>query len=290
MTFPVQPARVLSGALLAGVLLACATAKQPAITATPTNAELPGKFVWHDLVTNDPDGAKKFYGSLFGWEFKAAGEKAKDYYVVSQNGRPIAGILDSRGKKAEKAGSQWVSSLSVRDMEAAVGTVKAGGGKLLWGPKTLGPRGPVALVADAEKTPFALMRAPGGDPADTPPAINGWLWDELWTRQPDSASQFYSRLAGYEITSSDNPNRTYYVLEASGQPRAGVAQLLAKDLPAAWLVYVRVADVTAAVRQAEALGGHVLLSPSMNIRNGTVALIQDPTGALIALQYWEPKS
>jgi predicted enzyme related to lactoylglutathione lyase len=48
--------------------------------------------------------------------------------------------------------------------------------------------------------------------------------------------------------------------------------------------------VGAALKQVEALGGHVIVSPSANLRNGTVALIQDPTGAVIALQYWEPKS
>ncbi|HSO76735.1 MAG TPA: VOC family protein, partial [Blastocatellia bacterium] len=28
----------------------------------------PGSFCWIELGTNDPDGAKKFYTGLFGWE------------------------------------------------------------------------------------------------------------------------------------------------------------------------------------------------------------------------------
>ena len=142
------------------ILISCAsTSKQPAITPTPTNTELPGKFVWRDLITTNPEAATKFYGALLGWEFKDAGEEAKHYIVISQDGRPIGGILDSRGKKAEKVQSMWVSSLSVPDVNAAVASVKTAGGKLLWGPKTLGARGPVALVADPEKAPFVLMRA-----------------------------------------------------------------------------------------------------------------------------------
>jgi predicted enzyme related to lactoylglutathione lyase len=190
------------------VLLSCAsTAKQPAITPTPTNTQLPGKFVWRDLITTNPDAATKFYGALLGWEFKDAGEEAKHYIVISQNGRPIGGILDSRGKKAEKVQSMWVSSLSVKDVSAAIAAVNAAGGKVLWGPKTLGARGPVVLVADPEKAPLALMRAPGGDPADDEPVINGWLWTELWSRQPDSAVQFYSRLAPYQSRPSENLDR-----------------------------------------------------------------------------------
>jgi predicted enzyme related to lactoylglutathione lyase len=277
--------------LVGALLLSCASsANQPAITQTPTNTQLPGKVVWRDLITNDPEAAKKFYGGLLGWEFRDAGEEAKHYIVVSQNGQPIGGILDSRGKKAEKVQSQWVSSMSVRDVNTAANTVKAAGGKVLWGPKTLGARGPVVLVADPEKAPLALMRAPGGDPADDEPVINGWLWTELWSRQPDSAVQFYSRLAPYQSRPSDNLDRPYFVLDTDGQPRAGIMKLFAQDVRPLWVPYVRVADVAAAVKQAEALGGHVIVSPSANLRNGTVALIQDPTGAILALQYWEPKS
>src|SRR5262245_13968744 len=282
----------LAAVLFVGaLLLSCSSAaKQPAITPTPTNTELPGKFVWRDLITTNPDAATKFYGALLGWEFKDAGEEAKHYIVISQNGRPIGGILDSRGKKAEKVQSMWVSSLSVRDVSAAVNAVNGAGGKVLWGPKTLGARGTVVLVADPEKAPVALMRAPGGDPADDEPVINGWLWTELWSHQPDSAVQFYSKLASYSSRPSENLDRPYFVLDAEGQPRAGIMKLFAQDLRPLWIPYIRVADVAASVKQAEALGGHVIVSPSANLRNGTVALIQDPTGALIALQYWEPKS
>ena len=290
MSLPTRTGRLFGGAVLAAASLACARASHhPAITLTPTNVELPGKVVWHDLVTPDPDGARKFYGAMFGWEFKAAGDKAKHYTVVSLGGRPIAGIVDSRGRKAQQTGSQWVGSISVRDVDAAVSSVKARGGNLLWGPQILGPRGPVALVADPEHAAFVLMRAPGGDPADQSPAVNDWLWNEMWTRQPDSAASFYGRLADYNVAPSDNPNRKYYVLATSGQPRAGIAELKARDAHPTWLAYVRVADLPGSVSHAEALGAKVLIAPSPEIRNGTVALIADPTGAMIALQYWEPK-
>lgn len=289
MPIPVRPWRLPAQSLLLLTAVACAPARQPAITTAPTNTQLPGKIVWHDLVTPDPDGARKFYGAMFGWEFKDAGEKAKHYTVVLLKGRPIAGILDSRGGKAQKARPQWVGSISVPSVDAAVTTVKAGGGKVLWGPKSLGPRGPVALVADAEGAAFVLMRAPDGDPPDADPVVNDWLWNEMWTRQPDSAASFYGRLAGYKATPSSNPNRRYFLLETSGQPRGGIAELKEKDVSPTWLAYVRVPDLAAAVQQARTLGAKVLIAPSPEIRNGTVALIADPTGALIALQRWEPK-
>ena len=82
-------------ALLAILSQGCGAAKQPAITETPTGTELPGKFVWHDLLTSDPAAAQRFYSGLFGWEFRQS--DSGEYTVVTQAGRPIGGILDSRG-------------------------------------------------------------------------------------------------------------------------------------------------------------------------------------------------
>ena len=53
-----------------------------------------------------------------------------------------------------------------------------------------------------------------------------------------------------------------------------------------WLPYVKVADPAAVVKKAEALGGEVIVSPSANIRNGSVGLIADPTGGVVAVQKW----
>ncbi len=275
-------------ALLSLILLhGCSTAKQPATTAEPTAAELPGKFVWHDLLTSDPAAAQRFYSELFAWEFRPSNS---EYTVVTQAGRPIGGILDTRKAKT-KVPAQWLGSVSVVDVDSAVGVIRTGGGKLHWGPKRLGPRGEVALVADAQHVPFVVMRAPDGDPPNASPDVNGWLWDELWTRDPEAATRFYAQLASYKVSPKDTGgDRIYYVLESGGQPRAGVTRLLATDVKPAWLSYVRVADVNATAGRVETLGGRVLIAPTPKIRDGRVALIQDPTGALVAIQEWEPKS
>lgn len=268
-------------------LCGCSVPKQPAITAAPTRAELPGKFVWHDLLTSDPAAAQRFYSELFGWQFQPSNS---EYTLVTQAGRPIGGILDTRKAKT-KVLAQWLGSVSVADVDSAVGVIKAGGGKLHWGPKSLGPRGEVALVADAHDVPFVVMRAPDGDPPNASPDVNGWLWDELWTRDPEAATRFYEKLASYQVNAKDTgDDRVYYVLESGGQPRAGVTRLLATDVKPTWLSYVRVADVNATVGRVESLGGRVLIAPTPKIRDGRVALIQDPTGAAVAIQEWEPKS
>jgi predicted enzyme related to lactoylglutathione lyase len=269
---------------------ACGAAPgHPPVTTEPTNTVITGKFVWHDLLTSDPDAAQRFYGDLMGWDFQPGDNGDRQFIIAHHDGEPIAGILDTRGGGAERMPAQWIASLSVPDVEAAAERVRDRGGRVLWGPRGLGRRGPVALVVDPQRAAFALMRVPGGDPPDATPAHNEWLWDELWTPHPDSAVTFYQQLAGYLANELRDGDRIYYVLEAHRSPRAGVAHLQRTDIRPNWLPYLRVSDVRATVTRAESLGGRVLIRPSPEIRGGRVALIQDPTGAAVALQEWEPK-
>jgi predicted enzyme related to lactoylglutathione lyase len=41
-----------------------------------------------------------------------------------------------------------------------------------------------------------------------------------------------------------------------------------------------------AARRAAELGGEVLLTPSPELREGTLAVVTDPAGAVFALQQW----
>ena len=49
---------------------------------------------------------------------------------------------------------------------------------------------------------------------------------------------------------------------------------------------MRVANPAAVVAKVEGLGGQVLLKPDPGHREGTVAIIADPTGAEVAVQKW----
>jgi uncharacterized protein len=44
----------------------------------------PGTFSWVDLSTSDADGAKNFYGGLFGWEFEDSEIPGGGVYTMCQ--------------------------------------------------------------------------------------------------------------------------------------------------------------------------------------------------------------
>ena len=57
-------------------------------------AMLPGNFGWNELMTNDPDQAKAFYGGLFGWTAELAETGGPVPYTLFKNAEnPCAGMI-----------------------------------------------------------------------------------------------------------------------------------------------------------------------------------------------------
>jgi len=283
------------GILMAGLvvlLAACAgsgvTLVVPPLTEPATQSHTVGKFVWYDLLTGDVPAVEKFYAGIFGWEFERVGESGDTYTLILNQGKPIGGIINiEEAKKID--GEQWLSYLSVSDVDAAVGLVKKNGGKVLRDPFDFKERGRVAVVTDPQGALMVLVRSTSGDPADGEASLSTWLWTELFTSDVNGAASFYSALAGYEVGDMDTGVRVpYYVLETLNKPRAGMLAIPEqwKDVTPNWLPYIRVEDPAAIVAKVEGLGGRVLLAPDPKVRNGSAAIIADPTGGVLAIQKW----
>src|SRR5262245_53871093 len=101
--FAISCALVLAGG--------CARTTTTAGPAPSTRSgQLPGKFVWHDLVTKDPSACESFYKALLGWRFEPAARLERPYYLVRSGTQLVGGMVDVSDKA--EAGAQWVSYLS----------------------------------------------------------------------------------------------------------------------------------------------------------------------------------
>ena len=69
-----------------------------------------------------------------------------------------------------------------------------------------------------------------------------------------------------------------------GRPRGGVLPAPRADLREAWLPYLLVSDPAPLVARAQSLGGTVLLAPRQDVRRGSLGVVIDPSGAMVALQ------
>jgi predicted enzyme related to lactoylglutathione lyase len=184
--------------------------------------------------------------------------------------------------------SQWVSLLSVADVDEAVRVTRDAGGEIHVGPKTLGGIGRLAVVSDPQGAVVSFLRVASGDRPDEKAQIGDWMWTELWTGDVEASSEFYRKLVGYDLQTETILDDLEYVIFARGDdPRAGVIPRPVETVRAHWLPYVRVEDPAALAAKVEGLGGFVLLDPREDVRKGTVAVVLDPTGAAIALQQWE---
>jgi predicted enzyme related to lactoylglutathione lyase len=256
---------------------------QTPVTENPSGETFPGKFIWHDLVTPDAQLAGKFYEQLFGWQI----EYQEQYAVVRNGGKLIAGILQVEPADGQQREGVWIPSVSVDDVDAAAELVEANGGKILKGPVDMDQRGRAVLISDPQRADLVLLSAKGGDPADTEAALGDWLWNEIWTDDPENTEAFYATVLGYDgIASGDK----YQVLMRKGKWRAGIRHVRDDIDYRLWVPVVRVADPGAIAQRVPELGGVVWVSPDDAPVKGNTALIGDTTGALLLIQRWPPQA
>jgi predicted enzyme related to lactoylglutathione lyase len=278
--------RKLAALTALGFALGCAhqAATTPPVTAEAPGA-LPGKFVWHDLVTDDPAACSRFYSSLLGWEFEHTQRLGRSYQVARLDGRRVAGMVPIDAKGAERP-SQWVGYVSVPDVDRAVDAVARAGGRALVGPLDV-PAGRAAVIADPQGAALGLVRLAQGDPPDeASPRENGFFWMEYLAGDPSAALGFYSDLVGYQAEITDTGIGTQYHVLRRGRARAGLLPAPRQGVHPTWLAYVLVKDPAGLAARAEPLGGKVLLAPRADLRKGTLAIVADPSGAALALQKW----
>ena len=109
-----------------------------------------------------------------------------------------------------------------------------------------------------------------------------FVWYDLMTSDPDSAVDFYTRMAGWGTAPWEGQGDPYTMWTNSGTPLGGVVPLPAEaqeaEVPPYWMAYVSVPDTLATVQQAEELGGSVVV-PATEIPNvGHFAILHDPQG------------
>ena len=148
--------------------------------------------------------------------------------------------------------------------------------------------GRVAAITDPEGAVVGLAKSSIGDPDDktTAPAPGNVVWTELLSNDPVAAAKFYQSLAGYDVDTVERRGGKYTFLSSGGAKRAGILKNPAEKYDPVWLTYFGVKDPAIAAEKAVSLGGTIILPPSPDLRDGTMAIVTDPAGAILVLQNW----
>lgn len=118
----------------------------------------------------------------------------------------------------------------------------------------------------------------------------GWIWYELMTSDADAATRFYVEVVGWTVSGHAAPEAggiDYRHIQRSDGGGLGGMLGLSKEMTdhgarPAWVGYIHVADVDAAVQAIEADGGKALM-PAFDLPVGRIAMVADPQGAVFYL-------
>ena len=116
---------------------------------------------------------------------------------------------------------------------------------------------------------------------------NPFVHVELHTKDLAKARQFYQSLFSWELTDMPMPGGSgSYTMIGVGEGVGG-GMMTDPAVTPHWLAYVGVDDVRAKTAQAKSLGATVLQDVMDVGEYGTMSVIRDPSGAVIAL--WQGK-
>ena len=117
---------------------------------------------------------------------------------------------------------------------------------------------------------------------------NPFVHIELNTTDVGKAKAFYSKLFDWKLEDMDmGPSGTYTMI-GTGGTGGGMVKHPDPNSPSMWLAYVDVDDVAGATQKAKSFGATIMKDVTDVSSAGTMSIIVDPTGAMIAL--WKGKS
>ncbi len=252
----------------------------PEVTTYP-----PGSPSWADLLAHDGQAAKDFYTALFGWTYvdHPAGDDMV-YTMYSHNGAPVCASAEA-GPGQENLPPHWSVYATVDDLEAAVARATDAGGTVIFEPCDVLDVGRMAIIQDREGAFLRLwypLAHAGAGKINEPGSV---CWYELATTDPESASDFYTKVLGVEVGPDPDTPFEYHLVKVAGNPAAGILKI-GEDwgpVPPNWGIYIGVEDVDATVSRAQELGGSVIVEPSDIADFARFSVLRDAEGAVFSV-------
>jgi predicted enzyme related to lactoylglutathione lyase len=238
-------------------------------------------FVWRELMTDDVDGARRFYGELLGWTWTkddAGGGHA--YWIAARGGKDVCGLM---GKPpGVPMPSAWSSYVLAEDVDAAASRCATAGGRVLREPSDIPGVGRFAVIADPWGAVLFPFRPSSGEtaPPAMPPAPGTFCWESLVTADPAAAIAFYGKVLGWGTAPTPGGDGKVFT---AGEAQVADIQAARPGGPSYWATYVAVEGAEATRDRAVRLGAKVIV-PRLDVpKVGVVSFVADPAGATLGL-------
>jgi predicted enzyme related to lactoylglutathione lyase len=251
------------------------------VVVPPVDQHKLGTASWVDIGT-EVEAAKRFYGSLFGWEPRDAGpqEQTSGYGFFTKGDKMVAGY----GPQQNPGPPFWSVYFAVADADEAARKIENAGAKVVMAPMDVQTAGRMAVFQGPDGAFFSIWQAGEHNGTELTGESSAMSWVELNTRDIDAASRFYPAAFGWTIETHEG-EMTYHELRLGSDAVGGMLVAppqVPAEVPSHWLVYFGADDVDASATRAGELGGNVVAGP-MDFPGGRFAVVLDPQGAAFGL-------
>src|ERR1700743_2016006 len=132
---------------------------------TMSNADIRGRFVWHELMTTDTDAAAAFYSKVVPWKTQDSGMPS---YTLWMAGKTQVGGLTGAPPDGSDSSTppHWIVYVATPDVDATVAEAQRLGAKVLKGATDIPNMGRYAVLSDPQGATFAVYSAAGAAPDD----------------------------------------------------------------------------------------------------------------------------
>ena len=245
----------------------------------------PGSFCWAELATTDQAAAKRFYGSLFGWQAEDYPMGADGSYTMfTIEGRDTAACYELR--PGMPIPPNWCLYVATADADDTVTRASELGGRILKDAFDVAGLGRMAVMEDPSGAAFAVWQAKTHIGFGITGENGTLCWADLNTIDREGAKAFYGRLFGWEFgTGKDKSPDSYLHITSASRGIGGILPdaYRNKHAPPHWLMYFLTDDCDASAAKAKQLGARVYVEP-MSIDNSLrYSVLADPQGAAFAL-------
>jgi predicted enzyme related to lactoylglutathione lyase len=119
----------------------------------------PGAATWTELATRDPEAAKTFYTSLFGWKEKTSTGGGMTYTEFSIGDTPFAGMMEMNAQMVSmNVPPNWLTYFQVADVDATSNKATDLGATLAVPPMDIPNTGRFAVIQDPHGAVFAIYK------------------------------------------------------------------------------------------------------------------------------------
>ena len=267
------------------------TSSEPSLTAERPQEQ--GDFIWYELMTPDPAGAKTFYDAVVGWNIEAQSSFPNGYRMIGRSDGKFAGGVLPLDEEMKQHGARptWLGYVSVADVDQTVSSIEQAGGKTLMPAFDIPNIGRVAMITDPQGAPFYVMKPipPADDPTGksdvfSPDAQQRVGWNELSTTDPTSARRFYGEQLGWKSDEFMPMGEMgeYRFFDHRGTRIGALCGVMPGQQPK-WRFYFRVPSINAAKQAVEDKGGGINMGPHQVPTGDWIIVGTDPQGAEFAL-------